>query len=208
VPSDSTETQHLLEQARQGDRTALADLLARHRECVRQAVALRLDRRLAARVDVSDVVQETFLEAARRLATPADLPDVPFALWLSWLARDRVLMLHRQHLFADRRAIGREVAPLPADSSACLVRAMLGREPSPSQALAAVETAEVLRQVLGTLGDDERDLILWRHFEQLSNRDIARLLNITEAAAGKRYIRALERLRGLLVQRGLSEPGA
>ena len=83
----------------------------------------------------------------------------------------------------------------------------MGKGPSPSQAVAAAEAAEKLRLALGQLDDDERDLILWRHFERLTNREIAQLLGISEAAAGKRYVRALERLRGLLLGLGLSGPG-
>src|SRR5215468_6446041 len=111
MSDDSSDTHELLERARHGNPAAFEELFARHREQLRQAVALRLDRRLAARVDVSDVVQETYLEAARRLPDYLNRADMPFALWLRWLARERVLMLHRQHLFADKRALGREVRP-------------------------------------------------------------------------------------------------
>src|SRR5262249_34104592 len=100
--------------------------------------------------------------------------------------------------------VGREAPLLPTDSSASFVRALLGREPTPSQAVAAAELADRLRGALSQLDEDERDLILWRHFEQLSNRETAQLLDITEAAAGKRYIRALERLRALLIDLGVS----
>jgi RNA polymerase sigma-70 factor (ECF subfamily) len=200
------DTQELLDRARRGDRTALDALFARHRERLRHGIALRLDRRLAARVDVSDVLQETYLEAARRLPDYLARPEMPFGLWLRWLARERVLVLHRRHLGARRRAVGQEVRPLPVDSSAQLVQGLVGPGPSPSQALAAVELAERLRLALQQLDDDERDLLLWRHFEQLSNRDIAQLLRISESAANKRYIRALQRLRGLLAGLGVSRP--
>ncbi len=203
MSDDPAEVRDLLVRAGQGEPAAVAELFARHREEVRRAVALRLDRRLAARVDISDVLQETYLEASRRLPDYLRQRPLPFALWLRWLAREKVLALHRQHLYADRR----EAAPLPADSSALLVRGLLGREPSPSQAATAAEAAERLRLALGQLDEDERDLILWRHFEQLTNREIARLLGITEAAAAKRYVRALERLRGLLIGLGVSGAG-
>src|SRR5262249_25549664 len=130
---------------------------------------------------------------------------LPFGLWLAWLAREKVIALHRQHLEADKRTVAREAPPLPVDASSCFVRVLAGNEPSPSQVLAEAEAAESLRLALSALDDDERDLILWRHFEQLTNRDIARLLNISDAAAAKRYVRALERLRGLLLGLGLNE---
>ena len=178
-------------------------MFARHCEQLRQAVALRLDRRLAARVDVSDVVQETYLEAARRLPEYLERSAMPFALWLRWLARDRVLTLHRKHLFADKRAVGREVQPLPVDSSAQFAAGLLGPGPSPSQAAAALELAERLRLALQQLDEDERGLLVGRHVEQLSNRELAQLLGISEAAANKRYVPALERLRGILHKLGV-----
>lgn len=171
--------------------------LESHRERLRRAVALRLDRRLAARLDVSDVVQEVLLEAVARLRA-GRRDGMPLDLWLNWLAREKVIALHRSHLHAARRATGHEAPPLPADASSCFVAALQARGPSPSQAAQQAEAAEQLRRALSLLDEDERDVILWRHFEQLSNREIARLLSISEAAAGKRYIRALERLRGLL----------
>jgi RNA polymerase sigma-70 factor (ECF subfamily) len=194
----------LLRRARRGEAAARDELFARHRELVRRGVALRLDRRLAARIDVSDVVQETFLEAARRLPAYLERPDMPFHLWLCWLAREKVLAAHRGHLGAEMRSVGHETPPLPADSSALFVHALLGRGPSPSHAAAAAEVAERLRRALDLLDEDERSILLWRHFEQLSNREIAQLLRVSDAAANKRYVRALERLRGILLSLGVS----
>lgn len=204
MTTESALTQELLERARSGEPAALDALFAQHRDRLRRAVALRLDRRLAGRIDVSDVLQETYLEATRRLPQYLARPAMPFGLWLGWLAREQVLTAHRRHLLADKRAVSREIPPLPADASAQFARALAGPAPSPSQALAADELAERLRLALGQLEDDERDLLLWRHFEQLTNREIAQLLGITEAAANKRYIRALGRLRGLLLNLGVS----
>jgi RNA polymerase sigma-70 factor (ECF subfamily) len=204
VDGDAFDTQELLARARRGEQAALEALFGRHREQLRYGIALRLDRRLAARVDVSDVLQETYLEAARRLADYLARPEMPFHLWLRWLARERVLVLHRRHLGTARRAVSQEVQPLPVDSSAQLVRGLVGPGPTPSQALAAVELAERLRLALQQLDPDERDLLLWRHFEQLSNREIAQVLRVSEAAANKRYVRALQRLRGLLAGLGVS----
>ena len=174
----------LLARARAGDGGARAELFDRCRERLRRMVRLRLDRRLAARVDVSDVLQEMYLEATRRLPQYLAAPQMPFHLWLRWLARERVQVLHRRHLGADRRAVGHEARP--------------------HQALAALELAERLRLALQQLDEDERDMLLWRHFEQLSNREIAQLLGVSEAAANKRYIRALQRLRGRLAGLGVS----
>lgn len=205
MTAESTDTQGLLERVQSGDRSAFEELFKRHRERLQKAIAIRIDRRLAARVDASDVLQETYLEAFRRLPKYLQHEEMPFYLWLHWIAREKVLALHRRHLGAEKRAVIYEAPLLPADSSATFVSAVIaGREPSPSQALANTELAERLRQALGQLDDDERDLILWRHFEQLSARDTAHLLQISEAAAAKRYIRALARLRAILKDLGIS----
>jgi RNA polymerase sigma-70 factor, ECF subfamily len=206
LEADPLQTEKHLERARQGDPEAVAQLFALYREPLRRAILLRLDHRLSARVDVSDVVQETYLEAVRRLPTFLQQRDLPFDLWLRWLAREQVLACHRRHLGARKRAVGREVGALPADSSAQLVSGLLKHGPTPSQNVAAAELAQRLRVALGQLDDEARELILWRHFEQLSTRETAQLLGISEAAASKRYLRALERLRGLLLNLGVSAP--
>ena len=206
--SNPDETQRLLERAQDGDQAAFEALFRRHRAKLHRAIALRMDRRVAARVDASDVLQDTYLEAFKRLPKYLQQQPMPFYLWLCWIAREKVLALHRRHLGAEKRTVTHEAPLLPADSSATFVSAVIaGREPSPSQALAKVELAERLRLALGQLDDDERDLILWRHFEQLSARDMAQLLQISEAAASKRYIRAVERLRTILLDVGVIKPG-
>ncbi len=204
----SDETQRLLELAKNGDQAAFEEIFRRHRARLRRAIAFRMDRRVAARVDASDVLQETYLEAFKRLPKYLQQQTMPFYLWLCWIAREKVLALHRRHLGADKRAVTHEAPLLPADSSATFVSVVIaGHEPSPSQALAKTELAERLRVALSQLDDDERELILWRHFEQLSARDMAQLLEISEAAASKRYIRAVERLRATLMDLGVSGSG-
>ncbi len=203
---DPAETQGLLKRARAGDHSAFEELFNRHRIRLRKAIAMRMDRRVAARADASDILQETYMEAFKRLPKYLHQDAMPFYLWLHWIAREKVLGLHRRHLGADKRAIQREVPLMPVDSSAEFVSGIIGRGPSPSQELAKAELAERLRKALGQLDDDQRDLILWRHFEQLSARDTAQLLQISEAAASKRYIRAVERLRAILIGLGVSGP--
>jgi len=204
LSTDSPEIKALLERVRQGDSEAFEQLFTRHQEELRRAIVLRLDRRVAARIDASDVLQETYLEAIRRLADYLNNQEISFDLWLRWIAREKILGFHRKHLGADKRTVNRELPALPVDSSAQFVGGIVSHGPTPSQSLAAAELAERLRRALEQLDEDERDLILWRHFEYLTNREIAKLLRITEAAANKRYIRALERLRGLLANLGVS----
>jgi RNA polymerase sigma-70 factor (ECF subfamily) len=204
VKDDPDDLDPMLHRARGGDRAAFEELFRRYSDELRQAIGLRLDRRLQARLDVSDVLQDTYLEAVRRLPAYLQGPEVSFGLWLRWLARDRLLVLHRHHLGTDMRSVRRELPLLPADSSAQFLRGLGGAGPSPSQVIGAVEVAEQLRRALEQLDDDEREVILMRHFEHLANRDIAWLLGLSESAAHKRYARALLRLRGILQNLGLS----
>src|SRR5438128_11978310 len=139
VSPDSSETTRLLEQIRDGDRDAFEKLFARHRPYLRQVVSLRLDPKLRARVDASDVVQETHLEAVRRLADYLERRPMPFRLWLRKTAYERLLKVHRHHA-ADRRNVAREV-PLPDRSSLFLARQLLAGGSTPSQHLSKKEIA-------------------------------------------------------------------
>jgi len=199
-------TKKLLERTRNGDASAFEELFKRHRTRLQKAINMRIDRRVAARMDASDVLQETHMEAFKRFPDYLKQEGMPFYLWLHWIAREKLIGLHRRHLMAGKRTVRHEVPLLPVDSSAEFVSGLIGKLPSPSQELAREELAERLRLALEQLDAEERDLILWRHFEQLSARDMGLLLNITEAAAGKRYIRAVERLREILKDLGVSNP--
>src|SRR5262245_30437181 len=114
----------MLARARRGDRGAFEELFRRYTEELRQTIGLRLDRRLQARVDVSDVLQDTYLEACRRLPEYLNAPPAPFGLWLRWLARDTLLVLHRRHLGTGMRSVQRELPLLPPDSSAQLLQGL------------------------------------------------------------------------------------
>jgi RNA polymerase sigma-70 factor, ECF subfamily len=206
VNTDTDGTGRLIERTRNGDTSAFEELFNRHRGRLHRAIAMRMDRRVTARVDASDILQETYMEAFRRLPRYLEQEGMPFYFWLYWIAREKVIGLHRRHLGAGKRTVQHEVPLLPVDSSAQFVSGLIGRLPSPSQELAKTELAEQLRLALGRLDDSDRDLILWRHFEQLSAREMALLLDITEAAANKRYIRAVEKLRKLLIDLSVSNP--
>jgi RNA polymerase sigma-70 factor (ECF subfamily) len=201
---DSDETRRLLELARSGQREPINLLLQRHRPFLRRMVELRLDPRLRARVDPSDVVQEAQLEAGRRLDDYLRRPVLPFRLWLRQLAYDQLLKACRRHLGTARRAVGREV-PLPDQSSFLLGQQLLATPPSPSQHLAQRELARRVREAVSRLAEPDREVVVLRAFEGLSNQETARLLHIRPAAASQRYGRALLRLRQFLVDLGISE---
>jgi RNA polymerase sigma-70 factor (ECF subfamily) len=198
---DTTKTQELLAQARGGDARAVDELLARHRDSVRHMIGLRLDRAIAPRVDASDVVQDVLLEASRRLQEYLQDPAMPFHLWLRCLAKDRIIDAHRRHRKAQRRTVDREQAMRKewADRSSMeLAAQLIDRELTPATAALRQELESRFQEVLEDLNEDDREIILMRHFEQLSNQDVAAALGLSEAAAGMRHLRALRRLKTLL----------
>jgi RNA polymerase sigma-70 factor (ECF subfamily) len=183
---------------------ALDRLLEGHRAGLRRAVELRLDPKLRARLDASDVVQEAQLEAARRIDDFLQRRPMPFHLWLHKTAHESLLRLRRQHIEAGCRSADREI-PLPEGSSVALAKQLLGPLPSPSQQLRARETAQRLRAAMARLAEEDQEILLLRNFEGLSNVEAAQVLGLDPAAASKRYGRALLRLRKLLLDSGLTE---
>jgi RNA polymerase sigma-70 factor (ECF subfamily) len=164
-------------------------------------VALRMDRRLAARLDPSDVVQETLAEADRRLDDYLARRPLPFYPWLRQLAWDRLVEQHRRHIRAVRRSVLREQAPslaLPEGSVAELADRLFASAGGPSAALRRQELVDRVRAALGALPERDREVLVLRYLEQLSAQEVGAVLGINEGAAKKRALRALQRLRLLL----------
>jgi RNA polymerase sigma-70 factor, ECF subfamily len=202
MPMNSPETQELLDQAQRGDKGAVNQLLDQHREPVRRLIGLRLDPAIAARVDASDVVQEVLLEASRRLSDYLRNPVMPFHLWLRHLAKDHLIDAHRRHRQAQKRGVDREQPIVPAafaqHSSFDLAAQFMDPELTPASAAIQQEMERRLHTAVAALEDDDREIILMRHFEQLSNQEVAAELGLTEAAASMRHLRAIRRLREML----------
>jgi RNA polymerase sigma-70 factor (ECF subfamily) len=200
---ESSATEDLLARARNGDADAVERLLTTQREPLRRMIGARLDPALAARVDASDVVQDVLLEAHRRLNDYLQNPVMPFHLWLRHIAKDHVIDAHRRHRQAQRRSTDREqpIAPgvLGDHSSFELAGQVLDQEPTPASAAVRHELQARLQDAIAALEDDDREVILMRHAEQLSNQEVASLLGLTEAAASMRYLRAVRRLRATLL---------
>jgi RNA polymerase sigma-70 factor (ECF subfamily) len=205
LASDSAETRRLLQKARDDQPGARDELLARHRAYLRRFVEVRLDPKIRARVDPSDVVQETQMEAIRRLGRYLQQPPMPFRLWLRQLAYDRLLMLRRHHVRAARRAVEREVA-LPDASSLLLADQVLAGGPTPSEQVVQDELVRRVRQAVALLPDGEREVLIMRNLEGLSNREVAQVLEIDPATASRRYGRAVIQLREILLHSDLLEP--
>jgi len=196
------ETQQLLDQARQGQAEAVEQLLARHREPVRRMIDLRLDPAIVQRVDASDVVQDVMLEASRRLQDYLQTPVMPFLIWLRQLAKDHLIDAHRRHHLAQKRGVNREQAmhrPAWAEQSSLdLAGQLVDGERTPASEAIQQELQRRLHDAIAQLEDVDREVILMRHFEQLTNQDVAQALELTEPAASMRYLRAVRRLRDLL----------
>jgi len=202
MADNSAETDRLLERARAGDRGALNELFARHRERLRRMVELRLDHRLQGRIDASDVIQEACADAVARLDDYLREPAYPLFLWLRLIVGERLLKLHRHHLGTQLRDAGLEVSiyrgALPAASSAALAAQLLGKHTSPTQAAVRAERMIRLQEALNALEPIDREIVSLRNLEELTLAETALALEIEEAAAAKRYVRALKRLKAVL----------
>jgi RNA polymerase sigma-70 factor (ECF subfamily) len=203
------DTDALLDRVRRGDDQARQQLLGRHRQRLRRMIAVRLDRRLAARVDPSDVVQETLAEADGRLAKYLQHRAIPFYPWLRQIAAERLAKLHRSHLEAARRSARREepsLANATYESWWPLAARLAASGTSPSEQYARMERRQQLHAALAQLNERDREVLVLRYLEQLSTRETAAVLCISEGAVKLRHLRALERLRDLLgdVEEGMA----
>src|SRR5215471_12934630 len=202
MASDRGDGDALLRRLQAGDERAPGELFQHYRARLRQMVRLRLDRRLQGRVDPSDVLQEAYLDIARRAPEYAANPGMPLYLWLRFLTGQRLVALHRHHLGAQMRDAGCEVSlhrgAIPQASSASLAAQLLGRLTSPTQAAIRAEMQLRLQEVLNSMDPIDREVLVLRHFEELSNSETAEVLGIQKSAASNRYVRALKRLKEIL----------
>lgn len=180
----------------------LSELLVENRQRLVRMIQLRLDRRLAGRVDASDVIQDAYLEAVGRYEKFLEQPDVSPFVWLRFLTFQRLAQLHRHHLGVEARNVGREVsleAGNPAFSSAALAARLVGRFSSPSNAAHRAELSQKIQVILNGLTETDREILALRHFEQLSNAETCEVLGIQPQTGYKRYARALQRVREALL---------
>jgi RNA polymerase sigma-70 factor (ECF subfamily) len=196
----SGDTEQLLQRAADGDNAARDRLLQRYRRRLRRMVAVRFDLRLAARVDPSDVVQETLAEAAAQLDRYLQERPLPFYPWLRQIAQRRLIDLHRRHVRAQRRTVIREEARggLPDRSAVALAERLFGRLSSPSARLHRQERCDRVRAALAALSETDREVLALRILEGLPTRETAAVLGLSEVAVRSRQVRALERLKVLL----------
>jgi RNA polymerase sigma-70 factor (ECF subfamily) len=196
--------EHELEQALQracrGDAASLSAVLGDARPGLLRFFELRLDAALRRRLEPDDLVQQLLLEAARRLPEWCAGRSYPFPVWLRLLAGQALAEARRRHLGAERRSVAREAEPErpgSADSSS-LAERIARSQTSASEVARRNELRERVERALEELGELDREILVMRHFESLSNADAALELGLDPAAASKRFARALARLRPLL----------
>ena len=201
VPLADSSTDRLLNRAAAGDRAAVNELLARHRDRLRQMISVRMDHRLARRIDPSDVVQDAMAEAARKLPEYLQRRPIPFYPWLRQLAWNRLLDLYRFHVQGARRAVGREAvlaAGLSDNSVAVLAKRLVATGTSPSRNAIREEMRQRVRAVLAQMPEHYREVLVMRHLEQLSIKEIAAIAGVSEGTVKSRLFRGMAQLHRLL----------
>jgi RNA polymerase sigma-70 factor (ECF subfamily) len=189
-------------QLRSGREAAVAELFGRYREKLQRMIAFRLDRRIVGKVDGDDILQDAFLETVRRIQDYLDQPSVPFFVWLRQITKQVLIDTHRRYVDAKMRDVNLEVTldrgGTPDTSSSGLIAQLADSLTTPSQCAVRQETISELRHALDQLDEIDREVLLLRHLEELSNHEVAQVLGIDRYAASKRYLRALDRLRGVM----------
>lgn len=200
-----TETEketRLIQQLQAGDGTALADLFELHQPRLERIIRFRLDHRLARRISESDVIQESYLNASKRIEHFVGQQDFPFFVWLRLIVNQTMVNLQRQHLQAEKRDVRKEISlerpGVSAHTSMAMAAQLVGKVTSASRAFSRVERMATLEQALNHMEEIDREVIALRHFEELSNTEVAKVLEIDEQASSKRYVRAMKRMKDVL----------
>jgi len=200
--ANSSSESELVNRVIQGDRQALASLFDRYRERLWCTVNFRLHQRLHGRIDADDVLQEAYLNAAQRIDHFLSDASQSCFIWLRLIVSQTLVDIHRRHLGTQKRDARRDV-PIyggwdSESTSFSLSSLLLGHLTSPSHAALRAELSEQLESALSAMSDIDREVLALRHFEELTNRETAQVLDITEQAASVRYIRALSRLKNVM----------
>jgi len=195
---------HLDQRLRAGDLDALGALFAMFRQRLWRIVDFRLDRRLRGRLDPDDLLQETYLAASGQLVHYAAKPDLSPFLWLRMVAGQVLIRAHRRNLACQLRNVDRELPQsagnFPQTTSVSLVEQLAGSTTSPSHAAVRAEMVEQLQRTIARMDPIDQEVLALRHFEELTNGEVAEVLGIQQKAASLRYARALRRLKEALAQ--------
>ncbi len=190
---DATSIQRL----QTGGNTALASLFESYRDRLERMLSFRLDERLRGRVDPEDVLQEAFIELSKRLPEYLLAPNVSAFVWMRQLTYQTLIAVQRRH-FGQKRDPRQEAQPIRSRegdaTSLCIISAFAESRTSPSQVLMREEELAHLQELLSGMDETDREVLALRHFEQLTNNQIAEALGISVTAASNRYVRAMLRL--------------
>ena len=198
-------TELLLDRIAGGDTAAVDLLLGRYRPRLRSLVSLRLDPRIAGRVDASDVVQDALAKASRRIMDYVRDRPLPFYPWLRRLAIDRIVEVHRAHIHARRRSVTCELAaeaPVSSNGRSTLVRELMSLGKSPSESARFHEEVARAHAAVEELSEADREVLVLRYLEQLTPGEAAAILGITANTFAQRHLRALRRVRAILADDG------
>ena len=203
--TDSDQTASLLDRVAAGNPAALEHLLQLHRPYLKRVVQLRLDPAVTARVDASDVVQETQIVIAKRIGDFIKRRPTSFRIWIRRKALEQLVDQLRRHVGAKKRSVYKE-QHLSDISSIAIARKLLSD--TPSKILQKIELQEQVRGLIEQLSENDREVLSLRHVEGLSNTEVADLLDIDPNTARQRYGRALRRFHRLLAESDISVDGA
>lgn len=181
---------------------AFNEILLKHRQRLRRMVQLRMNPQLHGRLDASDVIQDAYVEANRTLETYLESPGISVFLWLRKLTGQKLIQAHRKHLNAEKRSARREQSifcGVPAATSHAMAIELSGKLPTPSEVASVREQRDQLTEALEKMEELDREILMLRHFEQLSNREAAEVMEMEYETVKKRYVRALEKLRKILI---------
>jgi RNA polymerase sigma-70 factor, ECF subfamily len=191
-------------ESRQSDQERLAALFSQHRERLWRMVNFRMDDRLHGRVDPDDVLQDAYLAAVARMKNKSAQPEVSSFIWLRRMVLQTLTDLHRHHLGAQMRTVAREMVlqgwQYPQTTSASLAVQFMGQFTTPSQVVLRAEMFDQVEQAVASMEVLDQEVLALRHFEELSNSEVAEVLGIEQKAASIRYVRAIKRLQEVLSQ--------
>jgi RNA polymerase sigma-70 factor (ECF subfamily) len=210
MTSEQAPIDSLLQRLKGGDQAALGELFSHYRERLWRMVDFRLDHRLGGRVSASDVLQEAYIDAAKRIKHYFARPSMSFFVWLRMIASQRLVDIHREHLGAQMRDAKQEVSihgGVGSATSTSMAIHLVDNLTSPTQAVQRAEMHAIVEEALNGMDPIDREVLALRHFEELSNKEVAEVLGLEIAAASKRYVRAIKRLKNILVETcdGLNE---
>ena len=200
---ETPEHRELLARLGPNDQDAFAELFSIHRKRLKRMLAHRIDARLLVRTDLSDILQEVYIEALKRVEHFLTRPELSFYVWLRQITLQRLIDVHRMHLLADKRSLKSQVSlsqqMLSSSASEAWALQLVASHVSPSQAAIHDEMVARVEATLCAMDPMDREVLVLRHFDELRNNEVAEVLGLSPAAASNRYVRALKRLRNALI---------